>query len=313
MMTQNSRLISNLGRHLNGENYLTNALVCLIEELMSSGQSESDRHVGLAILNLIARKNEDPDFTHDTEIVVEPQQSADEGTPDITVSSKLPDGSRRLTLIEVKDRAPVSPGQLVKYRRSLAKNAARYRRVILLSRPGIDIGQADRRAMDHQVDWQEVAERIRESMSDDQSVIGQYLVGSVLQFVEDDKKMVLPRINSDLPKERQFNNLMNMLEMLRASMSDAGFTNPFLSAEQSEDGPCLGFYGTYDERRFWAGVYTEDPRIVELTLQVPPYPTEALDLEDDGVFAVNAAQQRKKLSELLNDNAMKILSKEKRR
>jgi hypothetical protein len=62
-----------------------NVLVVLPTELLENGNLHRDEDLALEVLNLIAKRKEQPDFVLDKSICIKGQVRADREQPDITV------------------------------------------------------------------------------------------------------------------------------------------------------------------------------------------------------------------------------------
>lgn len=311
-----SSLFHNLGKYLPAENYLTNVLVALLTELLKNGDLRQDKDVALEVLNLIAKKKEQPDFSLDETICIKAQERADGQQPDITISSNLPGGTSRTVYIEVKDRDDVGEGQLVRYKRLLDKSHAEIRCLTLLCRPTTPIKPEDAKALKNQrVYWSEVYDTIKKS--ENRAQVSKYLLDSFIQFLEE-KNMQLKKITGECAsiKRESLDDLISLVDMLPRAMKEAGFER--ISGIELQSSPetepdeeiwtFVGFYGDYNSHQFSAGihVYPNSPTELKLELQKEPdYPPNELKWTE--LQSLSSADQLRRLQTFLKENAKQLL------
>jgi len=309
-------LFHNLSKGLPGENYLTNVLVALLAELLENENLQKDKDVALKVLNLIAKEKEQPDFVHDRGICIKAQVRADGEQPDVTVSSNLPDGTRRMVYVEVKDRDDVRKEQLVRYRRQLDHSDAETRCLTLLCRPTTQVEPEDEEALRNQrAYWSEVYDTIRESKG--RAQVGKYLLASFMQFLEE-KNMQLKEVTGDCAsiKRESLDDLVSLVNLLSLAMRRAGFER--VSSIKMESGretepeeevwTWVGLYGSYKSQQLSAGmhVYPSNPTELKLELQKEPdYPYRELKWVE--LQGLSSADQLRRLQTFLEENARQLL------
>lgn len=311
-----NNLFCSLSKGLPGENYLTNALVALLTELLENQCLQQDKDVALEVLNLIAKENEQPDFVRDKSICIRAQVRADGEQPDVTISSDLGDGTQRMVYIEVKDRDDVRKGQLVDYRMQLDCSNARIQCLTLLCRPTTEIEPEDEEALkNHRAYWSEVYDIIRRSKG--RTHVGRYLLDSFGQFMEE-KNMHLKKVTGDCAsiKRESLDDLVSLVNLLSSAMRQAGFQS--VSSIKMESGcetqpeeelwSWVGFYGSYDRQRFSAGIYAYPSSPTELKLELqrePDYPYA--ELEWNELQGLSSADQLRRLQTFLEEHARRLL------
>jgi hypothetical protein len=313
-----SSLFYNLGKYLPAENYLTNVLVALLTELLKNGNLHQDKDIALEVLNLIAKKKEQPDFSLDKSICIKAQVRADGEQPDITIPSNLPDGTTRMVYIEVKDRDDVRKRQLVDYKKQLDYSDAEIRCLTLLCRPITQIEPEDEEALDNQkVYWSEIYDIIKSKMSEKRTEVGKYLLDSFIQFLEE-KNMQLKKVTGKCAsvKYESLDDLISLVNMLPLAMKAAGFKR--ISGVKLESSPetepdeemwtFVGFYGNYDSHQFSAGIHVYANNITELKIELEKEPDfSSKILEWSELRSLQPARQLKRLETFLQEGAGNLL------
>lgn len=313
-----SSLFHNLGKYLPVENYLTNVLAALLTELLKNGDLHQDKDLALEVLNLIAKKKEQPDFSLDESICIKAQARADGEQPDITISSNLPDGTQRMVYIEVKDRDDVRKGQLVGYKEQLDCSGAEIRCLTLLCRPTTQIEPEDEEALENQrAYWSEIYDTIKKSKTKKRAQVSKYLLDSFIQFLEE-KNMQLKKITGKCAsiKRESLDDLISLVNMLPPAMKAAGFKR--ISGIKLQSSPetepdeemwtFVGFYGDYNSHQFSAGihVYPNTPTELKIELQKEPdYPPKELKWTE--LQSLSSADQLRWLQTSLQENAIQLL------
>ena len=314
-----NRLFYNLSKGLPSENYLTNAFVALLTELLEDGNAHADENVALEVLNLIAKEKEQPGFALDRSICIKAQVRANGehlDIPDITISSNLPDGTSRMVYIEVKDRDNVRKGQLVKYKGKLDCSHAEIRCLTLLCRPTTQIEPEDEEVLKSQrVYWSEVYYIIRRSK--ERTQVGKYLLDSFMSFLEE-KNMQLKEVTGDCAsiKRESLDDLVSLVNLLSLAMRQAGFERVSSIKMESgcETGPeeepwtWVGLYGSYNSQQFSFGihVYSSSPTELKLELQKEPdYPYKELEWVE--LQSLSSTDQLRQLQTFLEESAKRLL------
>ncbi len=222
------------------ENYLTEAFVFVINSLL-----QQERPIGIEILIQLCVRNNEFSFDIGEDISVSTQETTEQGTPDITVSSP-----NKQIYIEVKDYSPVDPEQLKGYRKALESSVAAIKHVVLLTRFAIDFEEQEERPYKH-VRWFEVYNWLASAKAKDP--ISVYLIESFKSFLEV-KQMSIQKVGWEyINGVPALNNLINMI---KAAIENASLQiNP---RPQSQD--YRGHY--FDNVQFWCGISYADPRVV---------------------------------------------------
>lgn len=308
---QQSMLISNLNRYRLPEDYLSNALVTLLQELLNTHTLSSDREIAFDILDLIARKEGDPCWDRSEIPDIECQvMDGKHDKPDITITLRGPSGLLRKVFVEVKDQAGVDPGQLVDYRKRLAKyGQARYRCLTLLSRPLVDIEERDEKAMDVHSYWYQIYQMISECAKKGEAT--KYLLGSFLSFLEG-KGMNLEKTDGSYADTKRLKDLARFTMLLRTALEQVrrkldGVRLGDLDAISGKE-PWFGYWFTYRGDKFSLGVSINEPQIIKLILETPPdYPKKGLNLQKKGVFQKPVERQLALLGEFLAKSLPQLL------
>jgi len=305
-----------VGRYLPAENYLTNVLVALLTELLENGNLQQDKDLALEVLNLIAKKKEQPDFSLDESICIQAQERADGKQPDITISSNLPDGTQRMVYIEVKDRDDVRKDQLLRYKGQLDNSDAEIRCLTLLCRPTTQIEPEDEEALKNQkVYWSEIYDTIKKSKK--RAQVSKYLLDSFIQFLEE-KNMQLKKITGKCAsiKHESLDDLISLVNMLSLAMQRAGFerVSPIKMESGRETEPeeelwtWVGLYGFYKGHQFSAGMHVYPNTATELKLELqkePDYPYKELKWTE--LQGLSSANQLRWLQTSLEGGAKQLL------
>lgn len=220
------------------ENYLTEAFVFLINSLLTR-----ERPIGLEILTRLCVENNEFSFDANEVIAVSTQETTEQGTPDIKVSS--PD---KLIYIEVKHDSPLGPQQLARYRKALESSTATIKHVALLTRFAIDFEGQEERPYKH-VRWFEVYNWLAGVKNKAQDPISVYLIESFKSFLEV-KQMSIQKVEWEyINGVPAFNNLINMIE--------AAIQGTSLRIHQKSAGwDFKGFY--LENKEFWCGTYYDN-------------------------------------------------------
>ena len=184
------------------ENYLTESFVFLINSIL-----QREYPIGVRILNYLCSNDKDFCFDIDEDISVSTQETTEEGTPDIKVSSP-----NKLIYIEVKHDSPLGHRQISRYKKALESSAADIKHVVLLTRFAIDILEQEEKPYKH-IRWFQVYNWITEAKDKLKDPIGIYLIDAFRYFLEV-KQMSLQRVGweyiNGIPA---LNNLFTMLEI----------------------------------------------------------------------------------------------------
>ncbi len=296
---QKSKLISELKKYKISEDYLTNTLVAILKELLNVRVLTGDRKIAYEILNLIATKTGDPSWTAKETPVFDCQlQTGDHKRPDITIKSQSSDGFSREVKIEVKDTAPVRPGQLADYKKSLIKDSnASYKGLVLISRPLVKIEDKDVTALDSHIYWHQIYKLI--SVIDKSNETTKYLLDSFMYFLEE-KEMPLEEVKGTYANQKVMEDLVRLIAILKLALEGVKVKKPSIKLKRSDNiytGPesWYGFYFTYKNQTFSLGVCTDEPSILELTLENeqinPSYPEISLDFMKNDFFEKSADKQ----------------------
>ncbi len=184
------------------ENYLTESFVFVINSLLAR-----ERPIGLEILTRLCVENNEFSFDANEGISVSTQETTEQGTPDIKVSS--PD---KLIYIEVKHDSPLGPQQLARYRKALESSTATIKHIALLTRFAIDFEEQEERPYKH-IRWFEVYNWLTNARTKTKDPISGYLIESFKSFLEV-KQMSLQKVEWEYIKGvPALNNLVTMLEV----------------------------------------------------------------------------------------------------
>lgn len=228
------------------ENYLTEAFVFVVNSLL-----QRDRSLGLEILTQLCVKNNDFSFDPDEDISVSTQETTEQGTPDIKVSS--PD---KLIYIEVKHDSSLGYKQLERYKRALEPSIANTKHVILLTRFAIDFEEQEERPY-KRIRWFEVYNWLTNVRTRAEDPISVYLIDSFKSFLEV-KQMSIQKVGWEyINGVAALTNLVNMIEV---AIQGASLTIYAKSAGWDFKGFWLV------NKEFWCGIYYDSPLVVTLEL-----------------------------------------------
>ncbi|MFC2039065.1 hypothetical protein ACFLUG_04780 [Chloroflexota bacterium] len=197
-------VFTSLGKYnsASDENYLTESFIFLINFLMLC-----DRPIGIGIINRLCTHGNDFCFDLNENISISTQETTEEGTPDIKISS--PD---KLIYIEVKHDSPLGNRQISRYKTALESSMADIKHVVLLTRFAIDIEEQKERPYKH-IRWFQVYNWLTEVKDKSNDPICVYLINAFRYFLEG-KQMSLQRVGWEyINGVPAFNNLLNMLEV----------------------------------------------------------------------------------------------------
>jgi len=227
------------------ENYLTEAFVFLINSLL-----DRERPTGLELLNYLCFNSDDFFFGMDEVISVSTQETTEQGTPDIKVSSP-----NKLIYIEVKDYSDVDIDQLKRYRKALESFSSTTKRLILLTRFPADFSE-HKGIPDRYVCWFEVYNWLADIKQKVQDPVGAYLIKSFMSFLEV-KRMSIEKVGWEYANGvAAFNNLINMIEAgIKATKISFSQTFPRAAAWGSK-----AFW--LEDKKFWCGIYYNAPLVV---------------------------------------------------
>ncbi|MBA7655791.1 hypothetical protein ES703_63700 [subsurface metagenome] len=224
------------------ENYLTESFVFVINALL-----QREHPSGLEILTKLCVENNEFSFDIGEDISVSTQETTEQGTPDIKVSS--PD---KLIYVEVKDYSPLGPQQLARYRKALEPSAATIKHVVLITRFAIDFEEQEEKPYKH-VRWFEIYNWLTNVRTKAKDPISAYLIESFKSFLEV-KQMSIQRVSWEyINGVPALINLVNMIEV-----AIQGASLPIYGKS-----PGWGFKGFYVEsKEFWCGIHYSNPLII---------------------------------------------------
>ena len=308
---QESVLISNLSKYRLPEDYLTNVLATLLRELLSTQALNADRMIAFDILDLIARKERDPCWNRNEIPNIKCQvMDGRHDKPDITITSRGPNGLSRKVFVEAKDQAGVDPDQLVDYKTRLSKySQAKYKCLTLLSRPFVNIEDQDEKAIDVHSYWYQIYQIISDCAKKGDAT--KYLLDSFRAFMEE-KGMNLDKINGSYADVKRLKDLARFTLLLKTGLEQVknkleGVKLGKLDVISGKE-PWFGFWFTYKGRDFSLGMSINEPQVIELILETSPdYPEKRLDLAKRGIFDKPVEQQLAKLEEFLTNKLPELL------
>jgi len=252
------------------ENYLTESFVFVINVLL-----QRDHPIGIEILTQLCVKNNEFFFGIDEDISVSTQETTEQGTPDIKVSS--PD---KLIYIEVKHDSPLDPQQLARYKKALESSAASTKHVVLLTRFAIDFEEQGERPYKH-VRWFEVYNWLSNARTKVKTPISIYLIDSFKSFLEA-KQMSIQKVSWEyINGVPAFNNLINMIEVaiqgasLRVQQKSAGWDRK-------------GFY--VENTEFLCSIHYNNPLVV--TFELTDKKNYNKELVDEPSYEVREGKER---------------------
>ena len=283
------------------ENYLTESFVFVINTLL-----QQERSIGIEILNRLCVENNEFSFDIDEDISVSTQETTEQGTPDIKVSSP----NKRI-YIEVKHDSPVDIEQLKRYKKDLESWSAAIKRLILLTRFRADFSE-HQGIPDKHVHWFEVYNWLTNAKVQDP--ISVYLIESFKSFLEV-KQMSIQKVGweyiNGVPA------LTNLINMIEAAIQGAEV--PFYPAyPRAVALDSRGFYMETNE--LWCGVYYSDHLVVvyQITnkknfnaklVETPSYPIREdrwaiwfrLPLEDKHFFSLDKDKQLEEITKFVKE------------
>ncbi len=206
------------------ENYLTESFVFVINSIL-----RCDHPIGVQILNQLCVNDSDFCFETDEDISISTQETTEEGTPDIKISSP-----NKLIYIEVKHDSPLGYRQISRYKKALESSAASTKHVVLLTRFAIDIGEQEEKPYKH-IRWFQVYNWLTEARDELDDPIGIHLMDAFRSFLEA-KQMSLQRVGWEyINGVPALNNLITMLKV----------------AIQGASIPIYGKSPGWDHKGFW--------------------------------------------------------------
>ncbi len=240
----NGNIFSALAKYdsANEENYLTEAFVFLINSLL-----DRDRPIGLEILTRLCVKNNEFSFGADEVISVSTQETTEQGTPDIKVSS--PD---KLIYVEVKHDSPLGTQQVSRYKKALEPSSATIKHVILLTRFAIDFEEQGGRPYKH-VRWFEVYNWLANVTDRVKDPIIVYLIDEFKSFLEA-KQMSIQKVGWEyIDGMPAMNNLINMIDVAIQTLPTSKY---WKSARWQH----RGFY--IEDNKLWCGIHYNNPLVI---------------------------------------------------
>lgn len=224
------------------ENYLTESFVFLINSLL-----ERERHIGVEILNSLCVQNNDFSFNMDEVISVSSQETTEQGTPDIKISSP-----GKLIYVEVKHDSPIGKLQLSRYERALESSSASIKHVILLTRFAIDFEKQGEKPYKH-VRWFEVYNWLANVNPSVKEPVIVYLIDSFKSFLEV-KQMSIQKVGweyiNGVPA------LINLVNMIEVAIQGASLDVYSRSAQWEQK----GFY--VEDNKLWCGIHYNNPLVI---------------------------------------------------
>lgn len=281
----------------NNENYLTESLAFILENLLSK-----DRSCGVEFLNRLCMRDGESNFNNDEVISISTQESTEKGRPDIKISS--PD---KLIYIEIKGDSILSPLQLERYREVLDSKREKFKQLILLTRFLIDFNEHEEKPDKH-IRWFEVYDWLTNCAVKDP--VNKYLIDAFKSFLEV-KQLSINKVSweyiNGVPA------LLNLLNMIQTAIEKLHYRiyRSTASARYHE----LGFY--IENNEMWCGIIYDEALVVVFwldskTFNSKPaskfdYPIEeagngirfCLKLEDKHFFSLDKDSQFEELSNFI--------------
>jgi len=224
------------------ENYLTESFVFLINTLL-----QRERPVGLEILTQLCVENNEFSFDIGEDISVSTQETTEQGTPDIKISSP-----KKRIYIEVKHDSPVDPEQLKRYKKDLESWSATTKRLILLTRYPVDFSE-HKEIPDRCIRWFEVYNWLATAKDKSQDPVNIYLIESFKSFLEV-KQMSIQKVEweyiNGIPA---MNNLINMIDVAIQAL-------PINKYWKSARWQHRGFY--VEDNKSWCGIHYNNPLVI---------------------------------------------------
>jgi hypothetical protein len=281
------------------ENYLTEALVFLINSLLSREHS-----IGLEILTKLCVKHDEFSFSTGEIISVTTQETTEQGRPDIKVAS--PD---KLIYIEVKHDSTLGPQQLKRYEKALESSTASIKHIVLLTRFAVDFEERKERPYKH-IRWYEVYNWLASASTRVQDAAIVYLIKSFISFLEV-KQMSIQKVGWEyINGVPAFNNLINMIEVAIQGAS-------LRVHQKSAAWDAKGFYVGNTE--FWCGIHYNNPLILTFEIydkkkfnaklvETPSYEVREgrerlwfrLPLQDKHFFSLDKDQQIEEITKFVS-------------
>lgn len=235
MVSRSSNLYSSLYRwaYRQSENFCTDALVFLINQLL-----EEERELGLRFVNWLCFRDERARCGPNG-LRVTTQVRENEGTPDIRIEA-----DDFLCLIEVKKGSDLHHGQLRQYRAMLERENRKQTRLVLLTvhKPTIEEEEPDLHLY-----WSDVASWLISHAPQKPAII--FLVEQFLAFLKEEVMSFEPINWQYVEGTKCFLTFGNMLGK---ALGDASIPSRVQQAWDSR-----GYY--IDGKKFWVGVYLNDP------------------------------------------------------
>lgn len=225
--------------HRQGENFVTDAFVFLVQELLRREQLAA-----CSFLDWLCYGSETScGFTHRTPSISTQLRTKD-GTPDICIQTP-----QVFVLVEVKKGSDLHEGQLGQYRTLLDRQTAREKRLVLLT--AFDATFGDHEKPDRWVRWSDVQLWFEQhSLSDSVSI---WLVSQFLNFL---RRQVMAIEKVEWQYIEGTKGLYNLTTMLGKALENAGI--PLYRGSAAWDS--RGHYTK--DKQFWTGIYMGQPEIL---------------------------------------------------
>ncbi|MBX3399052.1 MAG: PD-(D/E)XK nuclease family protein [Gemmataceae bacterium] len=225
------------------ENFLTESLALVIEQLLVLAPESGTRLVSKLTGGLIALPAEDA-----SAIEIHTQIETDQGRPDLEIRSP-----NRLAWIEVKVESPLRTGQLEGYRVALRESGIANNRLLLLTRYPVEL-KADDAKPDQAIRWFEIADWIDEELHHAIPVdqVAGFLLEQLFDFLEA-RNMTIAQVGKYMPEGlKALSNLMNMLVEAANACK--------VSVKKLPQWDDIGVY--LDGKKYWIGVNFSEPELL---------------------------------------------------
>lgn len=245
----NTNIFTSLEKYT-GENFLTQCLAEVISHLLNV---ESDRAIGIELLNKLCAVNALHSFRIEESITIVTQHAIDTSILDMRVSS-----TDKEFYIEVKDMAAVDPDQLKKYKAVLQSSSAPNTGLVLLTR--VSVLDTDHQGIPNKcVLWSEIHSCVEKLNCHEP--ISTYLVRSLRTYLED-KGMSMNKVTWEYERGvLALNALMQMIDNAIVGIS---------SRISQGSGRARTYTGLYFEGgEYWCGISNHEPLLVIFEIGSP--------------------------------------------
>jgi len=278
------------------ENYLTESFVFVINTLL-----QQECSIGIEILTQLCVNNNEFSFDIDENISVSTQETTEQGTPDIKVSSP-----NKLIYIEVKDYSPVDSEQLRRYKKALGLSNTPIKHLILLTRFPVDYSE-HQGIPDKCIRWFEVYNWLASAKDKAKDPVNLYLIDEFKSFLEV-KQMSIQKVGWEyINGMPAMNNLIDMIDVAIQALS----VKYWKSARWAHK----GFY--VEDNKLWCGIHYNNPLVITFEMnkrkfnskliKAPSYEMRGgkehiwfrLPLEDRHFFSLNKDEQLEEITKFV--------------